>query len=75
MNVRTMDQVIADIIAVTKKDGFIYALLMIIRRDVFLMLEEYHLVNHRDVLITEEIKLLLGFWVLLKQSVRKYSIL
>ena len=24
MNVRTMDQVIADIIAVTKKDGFIY---------------------------------------------------
>ena len=52
MNVRTMDQVIADIIAVTKKEGFIYALLMIIRRDVFLMLEEYHLVNNREVLIT-----------------------
>ena len=49
---RTMDQVIADIIAVTKKEGFIYALLMIIRRDVFLMLEEYHLVNNREVLIT-----------------------
>ena len=72
MNVRTMDQVIADIIAVTKKDGFIYALLMIIRRDVFLMLEEYHLVNHRDVLITEEIKLLLGFWVKNECCLRNY---
>ena len=56
---RTMNQVINDIIALTRKEGFIYALLMIIRRDVFLMLEEYHLVNHREVLITEEIKLLL----------------
>ena len=62
MQIRTMDQVINDIVSVTQKDGFIYALLMIIRRDNFVALEEYHLVNHRDVLITEEIKLLLGFW-------------
>ena len=69
---RTMDQVIADIIAVTKKEGFIYALLMIIRRDVFLMPEEYHLVNNREVLITEEIKLLLGFWVKNECCIRSY---
>lgn len=69
---RTMNQVINDIIALTRKEGFIYALLMIIRRDVFLMLEEYHLVNHREVLITEEIKLLLGFWVKNDCCIRNY---
>ena len=72
MDARTMGQVIADIIAVTRKEGFIYALLMIIRRDTFLMLEEYHMVNNRDVLITEEIKLLLGFWLKNESGLRSY---
>lgn len=68
----TMDQVINDIISVTKKDGFIYALLMIIRRDNFSALEEYHLVNHRDVLISEEIKLLIGFWMQNDDCLKNY---
>ena len=67
-----MDEVINDIIAVTKKDGFIYALLMIIRRDNFSTLEEYHLGNHRNVLISEEIKLLLGFWTQNNSSLNNY---
>ena len=63
MTIRTMSQVISDIINVTKKDGFIYALLMMMRRDNFASIEEYHLVDYTNGLITEEYKLLLGFWI------------
>ena len=69
---RTMDQVINDIISVTKKDGFIYALLMIIRRDNFSAIEECHLINHRDVLISEELKLLIGFWMQNEDCLKNY---
>lgn len=67
-----MDQVINDIISVTKKDGFIYALLMIIRRDNFSAIEECHLINHRDVLISEELKLLIGFWMQNEDCLKNY---
>ncbi len=58
-----MDEILHRIDKLTHKRGFIYALLMIIRRDQVINVAEYGLIDNHDRLISEEIGLLLRYWI------------
>ena len=58
-----MDQILEKIYNLAHKRGFIYALLLIIRRDQTVFVSEYGYMNTHDRLITEEIGLLLRYWL------------
>jgi len=58
-----MEQILEKICELTHKRGFIYALLLIIRRDQTVFVSEYGNMNTHDRLITEEIGLLLRYWL------------
>ena len=58
-----MENILKQIKILTHKRGFIYALLLIIRRDQTVYPSEYGIINNNDRLITEEIGLLLRYWV------------
>lgn len=58
-----MNQILEKIYNLTHKQGFIYALLLIIRRDQTVFVSEYGYMNAHDRLITEEIGLLLRYWL------------
>ena len=58
-----MEDILKQIKALAHKRGFIYALLLIIRRDQTVHPSEYGTMNSHDRLITEEIGLLLRYWV------------
>lgn len=60
---RDMEDILKQIKALAHKRGFIYALLLIIRRDQTVFPSEYGTMNSHDRLITEEIGLLLRYWV------------
>ena len=58
-----MEDILKQIKELAHKRGFIYALLLIIRRDQTVYPSEYGTMNSHDRLITEEIGLLLRYWV------------
>ena len=58
-----MEDILKQINTLAHKRGFIYALLLIIRRDQTVHLSEYGTINSHDRLITEEIGLLLRYWI------------
>lgn len=58
-----MENILKQINTLAHKRGFIYALLLIIRRDQTVHLSEYGTINSHDRLITEEIGLLLRYWI------------
>lgn len=59
-----MKEILNKIYALTHKQGFIYALLMIIRRDQMVCASEYGMMDTHDRLISEEIGLLLRYWII-----------
>lgn len=59
-----MEQILEKIYQLTHRRGFIYALLLIIHRDQTVLVSDYGNINTQNRLITEEIGLLLRFWII-----------
>lgn len=59
-----MEEILDEIYALTHRKGFIYSLLLIIRRDQFVDISEYGIMDSHDRLLTDEIGLLLRYWII-----------
>ena len=59
-----MKDILDKLYVLTHRKGFIYSLILIIRRDQFVSISEYGIMNSRDRLLADEIGLLLRYWII-----------